>query len=92
MDQTPVGPSFPFNSKTPYHRHDTMNPRTDSQNLKDLKDSQFEVAGTGADAQHQHQMVNEQDKKKAQSALHEDIRPEDLPKGSQQGGAHAAQQ
>jgi hypothetical protein len=35
-------------------------------------------------------MVNEQDKKKAANALHEDIRG-DEPKGSQQGGARAAE-
>jgi len=61
------------------------------QNIADLKDSQFEVAGTGADAQHQHQIVNEQDKKKAANALHEDIRSEDQPKGAQIGGARETQ-
>jgi hypothetical protein len=49
------------------------------------------VAGTGADAQHQHQIVNEQDKKKAANALHEDIRSEDQPKGAQIGGARETQ-
>jgi hypothetical protein len=54
-----------------------------SKNIADLKDSQFETEGTGVLEQHEHPIVHEQDQKKAQNALHEDIRPEDQPKGAQ---------
>lgn len=57
------------------------------QNIVDLKDSQFETQGTGVLEQHQHPIVHEQDQKKAQNALHEDIRSDDQAKGAQIGSA-----
>ena len=63
----------------------------DTQEINELKDSQFSIEGTGVDSQHPDQMTVEQDHKKAQRALHEDVRSPDTAKGHQQGAADGAQ-